>query len=43
MACAVAALKATGEVAIEEAESVNKSYPDFYKHMASLNPSEGGT
>ncbi len=43
MACAVAALKANGEVEIAEAEAINKSYPDFYKHMASLNPSGGGT
>lgn len=43
MACAVAALKANSEVTIEEAEAINKSYPDFYKHIASLNPSEGGT
>ena len=31
MACAVAALKAEGETIIEEAEAVNKSYPDFYE------------
>jgi 3-phosphoshikimate 1-carboxyvinyltransferase len=43
MACAVAALKANGEVEIAEAEAINKSYPDFYKHIASLNPSGGGT
>ena len=43
MACAVAALKANGEVEIAEAAAVNKSYPDFYKHIASLNPSGGGT
>ncbi len=37
MACAVAALKATGETVIEAAEAVNKSYPDFYKHLELLN------
>ena len=36
MACAVAALKATGEVFIEEAEAINKSYPEFYTHIQSL-------
>lgn len=36
MACAVAALKAQGDVAIEEAEAINKSYPDFYAHLKML-------
>ncbi len=36
MACTVAALKANGEVAIEEAKAINKSYPDFYKHLQKL-------
>lgn len=36
MACAVAALKAAGPVTIEEAEAVNKSYPDFYGHLQQL-------
>jgi 3-phosphoshikimate 1-carboxyvinyltransferase len=36
MACAVAALKSNGEVAIEEAEAINKSYPDFYEHLQKL-------
>ncbi len=36
MACAVAALCATGETVIEEAEAINKSYPDFYEHIKSL-------
>jgi 3-phosphoshikimate 1-carboxyvinyltransferase len=36
MACASAALKANGEVTIEEAEAINKSYPDFYKHLQKL-------
>ena len=37
MACAVAALQADGETGIEEAEAVNKSYPDFYEHLKMLN------
>jgi 3-phosphoshikimate 1-carboxyvinyltransferase len=37
MACAVAALKATGETVIEQAEAINKSYPDFYGHLKLLN------
>lgn len=36
MACAVAALKAEGAVTIEEAEAINKSYPDFYEHLKVL-------
>lgn len=36
MACAVAGLKAGGEVVIEEAEAINKSYPDFYGHLEKL-------
>ncbi len=36
MACAVAALNADGETIIEEAEAINKSYPDFYKHIKTL-------
>lgn len=36
MACAVAALKAKGETTIEEAQAVNKSYPDFYKDLKRL-------
>lgn len=36
MACAVAALRAEGEVTIEEAEAINKSYPDFYDHLKKL-------
>lgn len=36
MACAVAALQATGETIIEEAQAVDKSYPDFYEHLESL-------
>lgn len=37
MACAVAALKAEGETSIDEAEAINKSYPDFYEHLQLLN------
>ncbi len=36
MACAVAALGATGETIIEEADAINKSYPDFYEHLKQL-------
>jgi len=36
MACAITALKANGEVVIEEAEAVNKSYPQFWKHLEQL-------
>lgn len=36
MACAVAGLKAEGEVVIEEAEAINKSYPEFYEHIKKL-------
>ena len=34
MACAVAALRAEGDVTIEGAQSVNKSYPQFWQHLA---------
>jgi 3-phosphoshikimate 1-carboxyvinyltransferase len=37
MACAVAALKAAGATVIEEAEAINKSYPDFYEHLKKLD------
>ena len=37
MACAVAGLKASGEIIIEEAEAINKSYPNFYEHLKQLN------
>jgi len=36
MACAVGALKADGPVTIEEAEAINKSYPDFYDDLKLL-------
>jgi 3-phosphoshikimate 1-carboxyvinyltransferase len=36
MACAVAGLRAEGDVVIEVAEAINKSYPDFYEHLQKL-------
>jgi 3-phosphoshikimate 1-carboxyvinyltransferase len=39
MACAVAALKASGQVEIAEAQAINKSYPDFYQHLQKLGAS----
>ncbi|HNJ28539.1 MAG TPA: 3-phosphoshikimate 1-carboxyvinyltransferase, partial [Ferruginibacter sp.] len=39
MAAAVAALKANGETVIEEADAINKSYPDFYRHLKMLGAS----
>jgi len=36
MACAVAALKADGQTEIEEADAINKSYPDFYDDLKKL-------
>jgi 3-phosphoshikimate 1-carboxyvinyltransferase len=36
MACAVAALRATGPTIIEEAEAIDKSFPDFYTKLAQL-------
>jgi 3-phosphoshikimate 1-carboxyvinyltransferase len=36
MACAIAALKAESETVIDDAEAVNKSYPNFYEHIQSL-------
>jgi 3-phosphoshikimate 1-carboxyvinyltransferase len=36
MACAVAGLGAVGETVIEDAQAVDKSYPDFYDHLALL-------
>lgn len=37
MACAVAALGAEGEVTVEEAEAVNKSYPQFWEHLQAFS------
>jgi 3-phosphoshikimate 1-carboxyvinyltransferase len=36
MACAVAALKAEGDVTIEQANAVKKSYPDFFRDLKKL-------
>lgn len=36
MACAVAALRSEGDTTIEEAQAINKSYPDFYAHLQKL-------
>lgn len=36
MACTVAGLKASGLVVIDEAEAINKSYPDFYEDLKKL-------
>ena len=37
MACAVAALKANGVVEIEDADAINKSYPNFFKDLSYLS------
>ncbi|MFT4092845.1 MAG: 3-phosphoshikimate 1-carboxyvinyltransferase [Niabella sp.] len=42
MACAVAALRATGDTTIEEAYAINKSYPDFYDHLKLLGAKVSG-
>jgi 3-phosphoshikimate 1-carboxyvinyltransferase len=39
MACAVAALRAEGEIEITNAEAINKSYPNFYEHLQMLGAS----
>lgn len=39
MACAIAALRAEGETVIEEADAINKSYPDFYSDIQQLGAS----
>src|SRR5450432_978926 len=36
MACAVAGLRAQGETVIDEAQAIDKSYPDFYDHLGQL-------
>jgi 3-phosphoshikimate 1-carboxyvinyltransferase len=36
MACAVAALRASSAVTINDAEAVNKSYPQFWAHLQSI-------
>jgi len=42
MACAVAGLKASGEMIIEEAQAVDKSYPDFFEHLRLLGAKING-
>ena len=37
MACAVAALRANGETVIEQADAINKSFPDFYDKISSIS------
>ena len=37
MACAVVALKCENEIQIINAEVIDKSYPNFYEHLKSLN------
>lgn len=39
MACAIAALRADGPVAISHPHSINKSYPDFFAHFRNLGGS----
>lgn len=36
MACAIAGLNASGSTTINRAEAVNKSYPEFWKHLQEL-------
>ncbi len=36
MACAIVALRSNSEVVINEAQAVNKSYPDFFDHLKHL-------
>jgi len=36
MACGIAALCADGPITITDAEAVNKSYTDFFKHLQHL-------
>lgn len=36
MACAVAALTANAPVIVEDAEAINKSYPEFYEHLEKI-------
>lgn len=39
MACAIASLRSNGNVVINQAECVNKSYPDFYKDLIAVGAS----
>ncbi|SFV27659.1 3-phosphoshikimate 1-carboxyvinyltransferase [Thermoflavifilum thermophilum] len=36
MATAVAALAGTGEITVQHAEAVNKSYPEFWQHLSQI-------
>jgi 3-phosphoshikimate 1-carboxyvinyltransferase len=36
MACAVAALNGNGDVSIDDAQAVNKSYPQFWEHLQTI-------
>lgn len=36
MACAIATLRAEGETVIEEADAINKSFPDFYEKIGEI-------
>ena len=36
MACAVSSLKANGPVQITDAQAINKSYTDFFRHLQQL-------
>jgi 3-phosphoshikimate 1-carboxyvinyltransferase len=36
MACAVGALRGAGGLTIEDAQAIDKSYPDFYRHLQQL-------
>jgi 3-phosphoshikimate 1-carboxyvinyltransferase len=42
MACAVAALIASGDTTIDVAEAVNKSYPQFWEHLQQLQGAKAG-
>lgn len=37
MACAIAALKAENKITIQKADAVNKSYPNFFSHLQTLD------
>ena len=40
MACAVAALRAKGITTIDEAQAIEKSYPDFFEKIYSYGSSD---
>lgn len=42
MALAIAGLKANGNTVIADADAINKSYPDFYRHIATLGAAVQG-